>query len=506
MKTISILVLIQIISIFILQSLSLSNASAWHARRNALLRGNGDKYASKNEMVKNIEIGHDNNDNDDDNNNNEQDFEIKDIHLAFSDTIDTYIFSFTTGNKIDSPSVKLSINNKDNFFIPSVTTISSSRKNEQKLDNEMETLAQNEFYTFPPTYKSQYFHHLKINHLKPDTRYFYQVGDNSKNQKNQMWSEVYSFKTPPSSQGHNGNDNNFKVNVAIVGDLGQTKVSQKTLDLIKERKDRVNAIIIAGDLSYADCDQSRWESWFDFVQHHHISNSIPIMVAPGNHDVEGRHMCGNNDIKEEFLAYRRRFYMPTAQFAEFRNTYYSFEISQLAHFVILCPYCPYDLQSKQYKWFEEDLKKVNRKETPWLFVVTHEPFYCSNKAHYQEAEEMRKVYEPLFNRYHVNIVFSGHVHSYERTHAIYSGKVVIPTSTNEELQKKQEDGTVYITVGDGGNREGLAIGFFDDKPEWSAVRERKYGFGELEITPKYASWIWTCDEDPNYHDKVVLKL
>ena len=119
---------------------------------------------------------------------------------------------------------------------------------------------------------------------------------------------------------------------------------------------------------------------------------------------------------------------------------------------------------------------------------------------------MRKVYEPLFNRYHVNIVFSGHVHSYERTHAIYSGKVVRPTSTNEELQKKQEDGTVYITVGDGGNREGLAIGFFDDKPEWSAVRERKYGFGELEITPKYASWIWTCDEDPNYHDKVVLKL
>ena len=32
-------------------------------------------------MVKNIEIGHDNNDNDDDNNNDEQDFEIKDIHL-----------------------------------------------------------------------------------------------------------------------------------------------------------------------------------------------------------------------------------------------------------------------------------------------------------------------------------------------------------------------------------------------------------------------------------------
>ena len=55
----------------------MSNASAWHARRNALLRGNGDKDASKNKMVKNIEIGHDNNDNDDDNNNNEQDLKLK---------------------------------------------------------------------------------------------------------------------------------------------------------------------------------------------------------------------------------------------------------------------------------------------------------------------------------------------------------------------------------------------------------------------------------------------
>ena len=81
----------------------------------------------------------------------------------------------------------------------------------------------------------------------------------------------------------------------------------------------------------------------------------------------------------------------------------------------------------------------------------------------------------MFNRYHVSIVFSGHVHSYERTHAIYSGKVVRPTSTNEELQNKQEDGTVYITVGDGGNREKLAIDFVD-KLKWSAVRERKYAF------------------------------
>ena len=38
------------------------------------------------------------------------------------------------------------------------------------------------------------------------------------------------------------------------------------------------------------------------------------MVAPGNHDVEGRHMCGNNDNKEGFLHIVVDL-QPAAQFA-----------------------------------------------------------------------------------------------------------------------------------------------------------------------------------------------
>ena len=109
---------------------------------------------------------------------------------------------------------------------------------------------------------------------------------------------------------------------------------------------------------------------------------------------------------------------------------------------------------------------------------------------------MRKIYEPIFDKFHVDMVFSGHIHSYERTHPIKDGKRVTKESSS--------DGTVYITVGDGGNREGLAIGFFDEKPEWSAVRERRYGFGELQLTPESLKWIWTCDTESKLEDVVVL--
>lgn len=48
-----------------------------------------------------------------------------------------------------------------------------------------------------------------------------------------------------------------------------------------------------------------------------------------------------------------------------------------AHFIALTSYITNDTFSEdtaQYKWFENDLKKVDRKKTPWLIVYFHAPF------------------------------------------------------------------------------------------------------------------------------------
>lgn len=41
--------------------------------------------------------------------------------------------------------------------------------------------------------------------------------------------------------------------------------------------------------------------------------------------------------------------------------------------------------------------------------------YNSNNYHFMEGEGMRVVFEPWFVKYKVDLVFSGHVHSYERS-------------------------------------------------------------------------------------------
>jgi hypothetical protein len=69
----------------------------------------------------------------------------------------------------------------------------------------------------------------------------------------------------------------------------------------------------------------------------------------------------------------------------------------------------------QYTWLQEELARVDRNVTPWLFVLVHSPWYNSNTYHYMEGETVRVMYEEWIVAAKVDIVFAGHVHAYERS-------------------------------------------------------------------------------------------
>jgi hypothetical protein len=79
---------------------------------------------------------------------------------------------------------------------------------------------------------------------------------------------LYSFRTPPLAQQ--------PTSLALVGDLGQTENSTKTMNHILDQTTRittmtgnqvppVSALLIAGDLSYSDGDPHRWERWLELM-------------------------------------------------------------------------------------------------------------------------------------------------------------------------------------------------------------------------------------------------
>ncbi|PWA36614.1 purple acid phosphatases superfamily protein [Artemisia annua] len=84
---------------------------------------------------------------------------------------------------------------------------------------------------------------------------------------------------------------------------------------------------------------------------------------------------------------------------------------------------------------------------------------------------MMESMEGLLFEAHVDVVFAGHVHAYERFNRVYN-------------EKADNCGPVHITIGDGGNREGLAS------------KEASFGHGELEmVNATYAKWSWHRNDD-----------
>ncbi|XAR58729.1 Acid phosphatase [Bertholletia excelsa] len=386
------------------------------------------------------------------------------------------------------------------------------------------SLIYNQLYPFEglQNYTSGIIHHVRLTGLKPSTTYYYKCGDPSI----PAMSQIFSFKTMPVSV-----PKAYPERIGIVGDLGLTYNTTATIDhLIGHRPDLV---LLIGDVTYAnlyltngtgaDCYscsfpqtpihetyQLRWDYWGRFMQN--LVSEVPIMVVEGNHEIEEQIQ------NKTFVAYSSRFAFPSEESGSSSTLYYSFNAGGI-HFMMLGAYTAYNKSADQYKWLERDLSNVDRSTTPWLVAAWHPPWYSSYKAHYREAECMRVEMEELLYSYGVDIVFNGHVHAYERLNRVYN-YTLDPCAP------------VYITVGDGGNREKMAIehadepgncpepsttpdpfmgGFcaadfttgpaagkfcWDRQPEYSALRESSFGHGILEVKNEtWALWTWYRNQD-----------
>ncbi len=87
-------------------------------------------------------------------------------------------------------------------------------------------------------------------------------------------------------------------------------------------------------------------------------------------------------------------------------------------------------EPEQIAWLEKELEGSNEK---WKIPYFHHPLYSSGERHGSDLA-LRRTLEPLFIKYGVSVVLTGHDHFYERT--------------------KPQNGIVYFVVGAGGKLRG----------------------------------------------------
>jgi hypothetical protein len=97
------------------------------------------------------------------------------------------------------------------------------------------------------------------------------------------------------------------------------------------------------------------------------------------------------------------------------EAYYAYDFGAI-HFIVLDSYeTDRSVGGPMYMWCEDDLQNTLAR---WIIVLYHHPAYTKG-SHDSDTEQalkdMRQNFLPLFESYGVDLIMSGHSHSYERT-------------------------------------------------------------------------------------------
>jgi len=210
-------------------------------------------------------------------------------------------------------------------------------------------------------------------------------------------------------------------NFVAAGDWGCGHEALHTLSIMKRMEPEL--YLGLGDYSYqlsADC-------WLDIVK----SVSDSFKIALGNHDT----------LNQKLQAYIDEF--------KLENQYYSFNYHNV-HFIALSTELNKNQEKEQLKFVKNDLLETKaNKNTDWIIVFFHKPFYSSNS----DITNMRKNYHPLFEDLGVDLVIQGHSHNYQRTYPLLYNEArnSQPIIADKE-QSQYEDplGIIFVIAGTGG--------------------------------------------------------
>jgi hypothetical protein len=114
-------------------------------------------------------------------------------------------------------------------------------------------------------------------------------------------------------------------------------------------------------------------------------------------------------------------------------------------------------ETEQYEYVDKDLfQAAKNPDIKWIIVMTHRKQYSSSCGDHDSCDPIKKLrdtYHPLFEKYGVDILFSGHAHNYQRTYPI-SYNEINPSqpiiNNNGKTEYISPEGMIQLIVGTGG--------------------------------------------------------
>lgn len=362
----------------------------------------------------------------------------------------------------------------------------------------------------------QYYLHVALEDLEPDTTYYYGVGHQGFDPAaKQAISTLGTFRTAPAREFRWGRTYEPFTFTAF-GDQGVSAHAANNDNVILAQNPAFH--LHAGDICYADpmgqgldTDKAAFnaKTWDAFLaQTETVASKIPWMVSYGNHDMEAWY--SHNGYGGEDA----RWFLPeNGPDKRTAPGVYSFVYGNVGVISLDANDVSYEIPAnlgitagRQTAWLDRKLKDFREDESiDFVVVFFHHCAFSTTTAHASEGG-VREAWVPLFEKYRVDLVINGHNHVYERTDAILGNKVskAVPSGASIEPHK---DGVVYVTAGAAGrslysfgapqtyegneNRVDQVASWYSAKGhqkvtetvEWSRVRYLGYSFIKVEVTP-----------------------
>ncbi len=318
-------------------------------------------------------------------------------------------------------------------------------------------------------------HIVSLTGLQPATRYAYAVGTPTADLS--PGGADYFAKTAPAFGSTD------PVRLWVLGDFGTGSVRQKqAYDSFKTAAAtrRPDLWVWLGDNAYSNGTDTEFQ-WnvFDYYPEH--LRNLPFYAVPGNHDY-------HDDVNDFNIPYYALTTHP--QTGEAGGTpsnsaaYYSVDYGPV-HLLMMDSFGNeagkhriWDTTGTQIQWMKRDLAAVQAAGTKrlWTIVVFHHPPYTQGSRNSDTEQDLilnRERLTPIFERYNVDLVLSGHSHIYERTYQMRGHRGLSGTFDKKlfatDTTTGRYDGTangcpivqkngslVYIVNGSGGANTGRA--------------------------------------------------
>lgn len=282
------------------------------------------------------------------------------------------------------------------------------------------------------------------------------------------------------------------VRAVIFGDCAQNTEGQRAIAFQTSKLDP-DFVFITGDIVYSRGKVSEYrEKYFPVynAEEASIATGAPLIrstlfiAAPGNHDI-GNPVDISQDVLGYFYFWRQpmngpnrsvndsgtpKFRGDAADGKKFTSTVgslfprmssFSFDYG-IVHWTVLDTNAYVDWTDARLRdWLKKDLS--NAKNAKWRIVGFHHPPFNSSKNHF--SDQRARVLTDIFEEYGVTVAMGGHVHNYQRTHALKfkvagglkplgkETKVPGEFEFDKEFDgktKTKPNGVVYLVTGAGG--------------------------------------------------------